>query len=389
MKIHEYQAKAIFEKFGIKIPRGMPAFSKEEALAACDYIGYPCVIKAQIHAGGRGKGGGVRLANSPQEARQIIDALYGKPLVTVQTGPEGMVVQRLLIEERVNIAREFYVGIAIDRREARPVMMVSTEGGVEIETVARETPEKIIKEFATPGFSLADYQLRQLAFALGLNDNALQKAVDLFKAVFNVFRRNDASLVELNPLVLTAEGELLALDGKIVFDDNASYRHPEWKELQDLSGEEPSEVEAAQYGLNYIRLKGNVGCMVNGAGLAMATMDIIKHYGGEPANFLDVGGIASAATVANGFRLVLADANVKGVLVNIFGGIVRCDRVANGIVEAVRNIDVKVPIVVRLEGTNATQAAEILSNAGLNFIIASDFADAAQKVVQAIQMEAQ
>lgn len=383
MKIHEYQAKVILEQFGIKVPRGIVAFTAEEALVNCDYIGCPCVVKAQIHAGGRGKGGGVRLVHNREEALAAITALFDKPLITVQTGPEGIVVRRLLIEECLSIAREFYIGITVDRQRACPVLMVSAEGGMEIEVVAREHPEKILKEYARPGWGLADFQLRRMAGALGLDSQLLRPMMTLFKAVYNVFRRNDASLVELNPLVLTTTGELVALDGKINFDDNATFRHPDWEALRDLSNEEPSEVEAARFGLNYIRLSGNVGCMVNGAGLAMATMDIIKHYGGEPANFLDVGGIASPVTVANGFRILLSDPHVKAVLVNIFGGIVRCDRVAQGIVEAVKGMEIKVPIVVRLEGTNAAAARQLLSDSGLSFIVATDFADAAQKVVTA------
>lgn len=383
MKIHEYQAKALFSRFGIKIPRGMTAFSREEAIVNCDYIGYPCVIKAQIHAGGRGKGGGVRVVHNRQEAEAAIDAILNKPLVTIQTGPEGMLVRCLLIEECLAIAREFYVGVTIDRQRACPVMMVSAEGGMEIETVAREHPDKIGKEWVTPGWGLPEYQIRHLISILGLNGELMKPAMALLRAVYNVFRRNDASLVELNPLILTTAGDLVALDGKINFDDNALFRHPEWEELRDLSNEEPSEVEASRYGLNYIRLTGNVGCMVNGAGLAMATMDIIKHYGGEPANFLDVGGIASSTTVAQGFRILLNDAKVQAVLVNIFGGIVRCDRVAAGIVEAVQGMEIKVPIVVRLEGTNAREARELLAAAQLNFIIASDFDEAARKAVEA------
>jgi succinyl-CoA synthetase beta subunit len=383
MKIHEYQAKAIFDRFGIKIPRGMVAFSAEEALVNCDYIGYPCMVKAQIHAGGRGKGGGVRLVRNREEASVAINALFNRPLVTVQTGTAGIVVRCLLIEECLHIEREFYIGLTVDRQLACPVLMASAEGGMEIEEVAREHPEKILKEWARPGWGLADFQLRRLAGALGLNGELLRPAMALFRAVVNVFRRNDASLVELNPLVLTSAGELVALDGKITFDDNAAFRHPEWEALRDLSNEEPSEVEAARFGLNYIRLTGNVGCMVNGAGLAMATMDIIKHYGGEPANFLDVGGIASAATVANGFRILLSDPHVKAVLVNIFGGIVRCERVAQGIVTAIKDLEIKVSIVIRLEGTNAQEARRLLSDSGLKFTVVTDFADAAQQVVAA------
>jgi len=385
MKIHEYQAKEIFSRFGVAIPKGMPAFSAEEALTACDYIGFPCVIKAQIHAGGRGKGGGIRLVHNQDEARQNIEELLTRPLVTVQTGAAGKKVTRLLIEQSVQISREFYVGITIDRSRARQVLMVSQEGGVEIENVARTHPEAIAKMYALPGFGLQNYQFRQAASILGLTGEAYKKALKLFGSLYNVFRRTDAALVEVNPLVLTADGNLVALDAKLNFDDNALYRHADYQNLRDISEEDPDEVEAAKQGLNYIRLTGNVGCMVNGAGLAMATMDIIKHFGGEPANFLDVGGVASASTIASGFRILLADPHVKAVLVNIFGGIVRCDRVATGIVEALKTIELKVPLVIRLEGTNAIIARQYLAQTGLPFAVATDFADAARKVVKAVQ----
>ncbi|RKY55409.1 MAG: ADP-forming succinate--CoA ligase subunit beta [Candidatus Neomarinimicrobiota bacterium] len=387
MKIHEYQSKEILKKFNVNIPKGKSALSKEEAIVAADEVAYPCVIKAQIHAGGRGKGGGVKVAKSREEAISIINELFGKRLITVQTGPGGKIVNRLLIEEAINIERELYVSIVIDREKALPVMMVSTEGGVEIEKIAKETPEKIVKEYAIPGLGLQRYQLRHLAFALGLEGQVYKKGIKFLASLFNVFRRTDASLVEVNPLVITSNGEMIALDAKINFDDNSLFRHKEFLELRDLSEEEPSEVEASKYKLNYIRLSGNVGCMVNGAGLAMATMDIIKLFGGEPANFLDVGGIASSETVANGFKILLSDPNVKAVLINIFGGIVRCDRVASGIVNALKTMDIKIPIVIRLEGTNAKEASKILSESSLNFIIARNLKESAEKAVSAANFQ--
>ena len=382
MKIHEYQAKEILKGFNVAVPQGVAVFSKEEAIEAADKIGYPCVIKAQIHAGGRGKGGGVKIAKSREDAVSIIDKMMGMCLVTHQTGPQGKIVQRLLIEQAVDIARELYAGIVVDRETALQVMMVSSEGGVEIEKVAAESPEKIIKEYSLPGYGFQKYQLRHMAFELGLEGDAFKKCVRFLGSLYNAFRRTDASLAEINPLVVTTGGDVIALDAKINFDDNALYRHPEFADLRDLSEEEPSEVEASKYNLNYIRLSGNVGCMVNGAGLAMATMDIIKYVGGEPANFLDVGGIASPDTVANGFRILLSDPNVKAVLINIFGGIVRCDRVAKGVIEALKSQDLSLPIVVRLEGTNAEEAAKILSESSMDFIVAKDLRDAAEKVVQ-------
>ncbi len=385
MKIHEYQAKDIFRKFGIPVPAGSSAFSKEDALAAARKLGFPCVVKAQIHAGGRGKGGGVKVVTSEAEATAAIDSILGKALITKQTGLQGKVVNRLLIEQAVEIDRELYVGIVIDRRSARPVMMASTEGGMEIEVVAEQSPEKIFKEYARPGFGLQAYQYSRMAQALELHGELRKKGIAFLQALFNVFRRTDASLVEVNPLVVTRAGEIIALDAKLNFDDNALYRHSEYLELRDTSEEEPSEREASKYKLNYIRLDGNVGCMVNGAGLAMATMDIIKLHGGEPANFLDVGGIASSETVANGFKILLSDKNVKAVLINIFGGIVRCDRVAQGIVDALRSLNISIPVVVRLEGTNAVQARQILAESSLDFQVADSFEKAARLVVSAAQ----
>ncbi|MBU4446526.1 ADP-forming succinate--CoA ligase subunit beta [bacterium] len=382
MKIHEYQAKEILKKFNVRVPNGVPAFSKKEALQAAERIGFPCVIKAQIHAGGRGKGGGVKVSKSAADAKEIIDKIFGNPLITVQTGPQGKTVNRLLIEEAVDIQRELYIGIVIDRKTAQLVIMASTEGGMEIEEVARTTPEKIFKEYALPGFGMQNFQYNRLVSALKLEGESAKNGVKFLRSLYNVFRRTDASLVEVNPLVITSTGELVALDAKINFDDNAMYRHPDYLELRDTSEEEPSELEASKYKLNYIRLDGNVGCMVNGAGLAMATMDIIKLQGGEPANFLDVGGIASSDTVANGFKILLSDPNVKAVLINIFGGIVRCDRVARGIVDALNTLKTSIPIVVRLEGTNASEARKILAESPLNFSIANTFQEAAELAVE-------
>jgi len=383
MKIHEYQSKHILAQYDIPIPKGSPAFSIKEALDQANAIGYPCVIKAQIHAGGRGKAGGVKIVQSKSEARDYINAIYGKPLITAQTGPQGKRVNRLLIEEPIDIQQELYASILIDREQRLPVIMASTEGGVEIEKIAAETPEKIIKEWGFPGFGFEAFQLRRLAFRLGLRGAAFKSAISFFKNLYQAFVGTDASLIENNPLVITSNQELLALDAKISFDDNALYRHPEFTELRDISEEDPAEVEASKHHLNYIRLSGNVGCMVNGAGLAMATMDIIKYYGGEPANFLDVGGIASSKTVANGFKVLLSDDKVKAVLINIFGGIVRCDRVASGILEALKTLDVSLPIIIRLEGTNAELASKILEESSLEFKVAKDLRSAAEMAVSA------
>jgi succinyl-CoA synthetase beta subunit len=385
MKIHEYQGKEILRKFNVPVPRGHVAFNVDEAVRAAQSLGGSVwVVKAQIHAGGRGKGGGVKLARSIDEVRQRASEILGMRLVTHQTGPEGRIVKRLLIEEGMNIAKELYVGITLDRVSSRNVLMASTEGGVEIEKVAEETPEKILKEFVDPGTGLQAFQLRRLCFGLGLSGDAFKNGMKFLAALYKAYEATDASLAEINPLVLTAEGNVLALDAKMNFDDNALYRHPDLGELRDLDEEDPLEVEASQSNLNYIKLDGNVGCMVNGAGLAMATMDIIKLAGGMPANFLDVGGGASAQTVEAGFRIILKDPHVKAVLINIFGGIVRCDRVATGVVEAAKKVDVHVPIVVRLAGTNADLAADILKNSGMSFLVASNLKDAAEKVTQAI-----
>ncbi len=383
MKIHEYQSKHILSTYDIPIPKGKPAFSKEEALNQANEIGYPCVIKAQIHAGGRGKGGGVKIVKSKSEAQTYINNIFGNALVTAQTGPRGKTVNRLLVEETIDIQQELYASILTDREKRLPLIMASTEGGVEIEKIATDSPEKIIKEYGTPGFGFEAYQLRRLAFKLGLKGPAFKSAITFFAKLYDVFRSTDATLIENNPLVITADQELLALDAKISFDDNALYRHPDFSELRDISEEDPAEVEASKHHLNYIRLSGNVGCMVNGAGLAMATMDIIKYYGGEPANFLDVGGIASSKTVANGFKVLLSDEKVKAVLINIFGGIVRCDRVASGILEALKTLDLNLPIIIRLEGTNAELASKILAESSLEFKVAKDLRSAAEMAVSA------
>ncbi len=385
MKIHEYQGKAIFADFGVPVPEGYPAFTVDEAVAAAKKIGGKVIVKAQIHAGGRGKGGGVKLADGPDDVRRLAGEILGMRLVTHQTGPEGQEVQRLLVEKASNIARELYAGIVLDRSQACYAMMVSTEGGVEIEKVAAETPEKIVKEWIDPALGLQAFQLRNLAYALELKGNQVKQGVKTLRALWQAFEANDCSLIEINPLVVTEDGEVLALDAKLNFDDNALFRQPGTSGLRDLSEEDQSEVEASNYNLNYIKLDGTVGCMVNGAGLAMATMDIIKYHGGEPANFLDVGGVANAETVANGFRILLGDPNVKAVLVNIFGGIVRGDRIAGGIIEAMGQVKVKVPVVVRMEGTNAEQARKMLADSSLDFIVATTLGDAARKAVAAAQ----
>jgi len=386
MKIHEYQAKEILRKFNVEVPKGRVAFTPEEAVEVAKEIGGDLwVVKAQIHAGGRGKGGGVKLARSFDEVYELTRQMIGMRLVTHQTGPEGRIVQKVLIEEGMNIEKELYVGITLDRSTSKNVVMVSTEGGVEIEKVAAETPEKILKEYVEPSIGLQQFQARKLAFGLGLDGDKFKNAVKFLLGLYKAYEETDASLAEINPLVVTKDGRVLALDAKMNFDDNALYRHPEIVALRDLNEEEPLEIEASKYNLNYIKLDGNVGCMVNGAGLAMATMDIIKLAGGEPANFLDVGGGASAETVENGFRIILSDPNVKAILINIFGGIVRCDRVAQGVIEASKKVNVNVPIVIRLEGTNAKEAAELLNNSGLNFLVANSLKDAAEKVTSVIK----
>ena len=389
MNIHEYQAKEIFRKYGVPTPRGRVAFTVEEAVEAAKELGGSLwVVKAQIHAGGRGLGGGVKLAKSIEEVREWADKILGMTLVTHQTGPEGKVVHKVYIEEGADIRKEFYLGMLLDRAAEMPVMMASTEGGMEIEKVAAETPEKIVKVTIDPTVGFQGFHGRKLAFGLGLPKEEIGTFIKFAKALYDVYMENDAEMIEINPLIKTGDGKFLALDAKMGFDDNALYRHPDISEMRDLDEEEPTEIEAKAHGLSYIKLDGNVGCMVNGAGLAMATMDIIKHEGGEPANFLDVGGGANPETVAKGFEIILKDPNVKAIFVNIFGGIVRCDRVANGILEATKITDVSVPVVVRLDGTNALEAAEILKNANIeNIIAAENLADGARKAVAAAKGE--
>lgn len=385
MKIHEYQGKEILKKYKVAVPKGEVAFTVDEAVKVAQSIGGNVwVVKAQIHAGGRGKGGGVKIARSLDEVRTHASNILGMQLVTHQTGPEGRKVKRLLVEEGMAIAKEMYVGITLDRATSQTVVMASTEGGVEIEKVAEETPEKILKEYIDPSIGFQQFQARRLCFSLGLTGDALKNGVKFLMALSKAYDATDASLAEINPLVITESGGVVALDAKMNFDDNALYRHPDIVAMRDLDEEDPLEIEASESNLNYIKLDGNVGCMVNGAGLAMATMDIIKLAGGMPANFLDVGGGASAETVEAGFRIILKDPNVKAVLINIFGGIVRCDRVAMGVVQAAKNVDVKVPIVVRLAGTNADIAADILQNSGIHFLVANNFKEAAEKVTKAI-----
>ncbi|MSV28337.1 MAG: ADP-forming succinate--CoA ligase subunit beta [Bryobacterales bacterium] len=381
MKIHEYQAKAILAQYKVPVPRGEVVSSAAEAKAAAEKIGGSVVVKAQIHAGGRGKGGGVKVAKDAAEAEIIAGKILGMTLVTHQTGPEGRVVQKVLIEETLPIERELYLGIVLDRALAMPVFMASSEGGMDIEEVAAKTPERILKEAIEPGLGLAAFQARKLAFGIGIPPASTNAAVAAMMAVARAYEAIDASLAEINPFILTRDGKVYALDAKIGLDDNALYRHKELIELRDLNEEDPLEVEASKFGLNYIKLDGNVGCMVNGAGLAMGTMDIIQYAGGKPANFLDVGGGASAEQVKNAFRILLSDKNVKAVLINVFGGILRCDTLANGVVAAARDLNIGIPIVVRMEGTNVEQGRKILTESGFNFAVAADMRDAAEKVV--------
>lgn len=385
MKIHEYQGKQVLRRFGVATPAGEPAFTPEEAVEIAQKLGGNVwVVKAQIHAGGRGKGGGVKVAKSLDEVRELAQTMLGMTLITHQTGPEGRVVKRLLIEQGVDIKCELYVGIVLDRESRTDVFMVSTEGGMEIEKVAAETPEKILKVIVDPAVGLRSFQLKRMAQALGLVGEQVKLGSSFLAALYKAYKETDASLAEINPLVVTGDGKVIALDAKINFDDNASYRHADLKDLRDLDEEDPAEIKASEFNLNYIKLSGNVGCMVNGAGLAMATMDIIKLHGGEPANFLDVGGGANATTVKAGFEIILSDPNVKAVWINIFGGIVRCDRVAQGVIDALSELAVKVPVVVRLAGTNADIAAKMLRESPLQFIVADDFEDGAKKVVKAV-----
>jgi succinyl-CoA synthetase beta subunit len=385
MKIHEYQAKEILRQYGVPVPQGEPAATREEAEAVAKKLlaggASGVVVKAQIHAGGRGKGGGVKIAKTLEEASQLAGQILGMTLITHQTGPEGRLVRRLLIEETLPIDRELYIGILVDRAEGKPVFMASAAGGMEIEQVAAENPDAILKEHIDPGMGLGAFQARKLAFGLGLKPEQIGSAVKLMQGLYRAFLETDATLLEINPF--TKDGRLFALDAKINLDDNGLYKHPELRELRDLTEEDPLEVEASKYNLNYIKLDGNVGCMVNGAGLAMATMDIIKYAGGMPANFLDVGGGANAEQVEHAFNILLSDQHVKAVLINIFGGILRVDTLATGVVEAARKTNIQLPIVLRLEGTNVEEGKRILAQSGLNFIVAETMKDAAEKVVAA------
>jgi len=387
MKIHEYQAKGILKKYGVTVPRGAMAATREEADAVARELfnagATGVVVKAQIHAGGRGKGGGVKIVKSVNEAGELAGRMLGMKLVTHQTGPEGRVVRRLLIEETLPIEKELYLGILVDRAEGKPVFMASAAGGMEIEQVAAENPGAILKEYIDPGMGLEAFQARKIAFKLGLKPQQISPAVQFLTSLYKAFLDTDASLIEINPFITTTAGRLFALDAKVTFDDNALFRHPDLRELRDITEEDPLEVEASKYSLNYIKLDGNVGCMVNGAGLAMATMDIIKYAGGTPANFLDVGGGASSEQVAHAFEILLSDKNVRAVLINIFGGILRVDTLANGVVEAARKTNIKLPVVLRLEGTNVHEGKKILMNSGFNFDVADTMKDAADRVVAA------
>ena len=384
MKIHEYQAKEILRKFGVPTPRGIACFSVEEAVRAAEQLGGKVwVVKAQIHAGGRGKGGGVKVAKSRDEVRSHADAILGMQLKTHQTGPEGQKVRRLLIEEGADIAKELYVGMVVDRVSQRVVLMASSEGGMDIEEVAAHTPEKIHKVAIDPKAGLADGDAEAVARKIGIPDGAINQARDLLQALYRAFDETDCSLAEINPLIVTGDGKVVALDAKINFDDNALFRHPDLVALRDLDEEDPAEVEASKFDLNYIQLDGNIGCLVNGAGLAMATMDIIKLYGGAPANFLDVGGGASAEKVTEAFKIMLKNPKLAAILVNIFGGIMKCDVIAEGVVTAARQVSLKVPLVVRLEGTNVELGKKILAESGLPIVSAANMADAAEKVVKA------
>jgi len=382
MKIHEYQAKAILARYGVPVPSGEAVFKAADAKAVAERLGGgTVVVKAQIHAGGRGKGGGVKLAQNPGDADRLANQIFGMNLVTHQTGPQGRTVSRLLVEQGLPIARELYLGIVIDRAAGRPVIMASQDGGMEIETVAEKTPERIFKEYIDPATGLVPFQTRKLAFALALEGDQVSKFGKMVAALYAAFIGTDASLLEINPLIVTKDGNLLALDAKMTFDDSALSRHPELKELRDLEEEDPLEIEASKFNLNYIRLDGTIGCMVNGAGLAMATMDIIKLAGGEPANFLDVGGGANKEQIRNAFKILMSDKNVRAVLINIFGGILRCDVLAEGVIAAVKELGVPVPIVIRMEGTNVEEGKRLLRESGLNFTTADSMGEAADKVV--------
>ncbi len=387
MKIHEYQGKSILKKYGVAVPRGQMVESREAAEAAAKELlaagATGVVVKAQIHAGGRGKGGGVKIATSAEEAAELAGKILGMTLVTHQTGPEGRVVRRLLVEETLPIEKELYLGILVDRAEGKPVFMASAAGGMDIEQVAAETPDAIYKQYVDPGMELEPFQARKIAFALGLKPQQINPAVQFLTGLYRAFLETDASLLEINPFITTTDGRLFALDAKMTFDDNALFRHPDLREFRDITEEDPLELEASKYSLNYIKLDGNVGCMVNGAGLAMATMDIIKYAGGMPANFLDVGGGANAEQVEHAFEILLSDPSVKAVLINIFGGILRVDTLATGVVEAARKTNIKLPIVLRLEGTNVQEGKKILQESGLNFIVTETMKDAADRVVAA------
>jgi succinyl-CoA synthetase beta subunit len=382
MKIHEYQAKAILARHGVPVPRGEVTFAAADAVDIAKRLGTGVVVvKAQIHAGGRGKGGGVKLARSPQDAEKLARAMIGMTLITHQTGPEGRVVGRVLIEEGLQMQRELYLSIVLDRAAGRPVIMASAAGGMDIEEVAEKTPEKIVRVHVSPGVGIVPFEARQLGFGIGLDAPQVNKFVKVVTALFDAYLATDASLVEINPLVVTASGDLLALDAKMNFDDNALYRHPDLKEMRDTGEEDPLEIEASKFSLNYIRLEGNIGCMVNGAGLAMATMDIIKLSGGEPANFLDVGGGANAEQIRNAFKILISDKNVQAVLINIFGGILRCDVLAQGVIAAVKELGVRMPIIIRMEGTNVDEGKRLLKESGLNFTTADSMDEAADKAV--------
>ncbi len=385
MNIHEFQAKQVLGRFGVPVPKGQPASTPDEAAAAFKALGQPkAVIKAQIHAGGRGKAGGVKLIGSAEEARDFAARLLGKPLVTHQTGPEGRVVRRVYVEEASQVARELYLGMVVDRKAAAVSVIASTEGGTEIEEVSAKMPEKILTDPVDPLLGMAPFQARRIAFALGLKDKQVGQFAALLGALYRAFVETDASLIEINPLVVTADGRVICLDAKISFDDNGLFRHPEIRELRDSNEEDPAETEAAKYDLSYVHLDGNIGCMVNGAGLAMATMDIVKYYGAEPANFLDVGGGANAQKIAAAFRILLSDARVKAVLINVFGGIMQCDVLARGVVDAAREVKLSIPLVVRMEGTNVKEGKQILAESGIKVIAANDMADAARRVVESI-----
>ncbi|MCA1059182.1 ADP-forming succinate--CoA ligase subunit beta [Rossellomorea aquimaris] len=385
MNIHEYQGKEILRNYGVSVPNGKVAFTAEEAVEAAKTLNSSVyVVKAQIHAGGRGKAGGVKIAKSLDEVRTYAEELIGKTLVTHQTGPEGKEVKRLLIEEGCDIKKEYYVGLVLDRATSQVVLMASEEGGTEIEEVAEKTPEKIFKEYIDPVVGLTGFQARRIAFNINIPQKLVGKAAKFMMGLYNVYIQKDASIVEINPLVVTGDGDVMALDAKFNFDSNALYRQKDVIELRDLEEEDAKEIEASKYDLSYISLDGNIGCMVNGAGLAMATMDIVKHYGGDPANFLDVGGGATAEKVTEAFKIILSDENVKGIFVNIFGGIMKCDVIATGVVEAAKQIGLQVPLVVRLEGTNVDLGKEILNQSGLNIIAAESMADGAQKIVEQV-----